>query len=41
MPVYYNAHLEWFHKYLGGAPAPWDTPEDGLQPDRILKLKTL
>ena len=25
MPVYYNAHLEWFHKYLGGAPAPWDT----------------
>ena len=25
MPVYYNAHLEWFHKYLGGAPAPWKT----------------
>lgn len=25
MPVYYNAHLEWFHKYLGGGPAPWDT----------------
>ena len=25
MPVYYNAHLEWFHKYLGGASAPWDT----------------
>lgn len=25
MPVYYNAHLEWFHKYLGGAPAPYDT----------------
>ncbi len=25
MPVYYNAHLEWFHKYLGGDPAPWDT----------------
>lgn len=25
MPVYYNAHLEWFHTYLGGAPAPWDT----------------
>lgn len=23
MPLYYNAHLEWFHKYLGGAPAPW------------------
>lgn len=27
MPVYYNAHLEWFHKYLGGAPAPWNTQD--------------
>jgi len=25
MPVYYNAHLEWFHKYLGGAEAPYST----------------
>jgi len=25
MPLYYNAHLEWFHKYLGGAKAPWDS----------------
>ncbi len=25
MPLYYNAHLEWFHKYLGGQPAPWDS----------------
>ena len=25
MPVYYNAHLEWFAKYLGGDPAPWST----------------
>jgi dipeptidyl aminopeptidase/acylaminoacyl peptidase len=25
MLVYYNAHLEWFHKYLGGDPAPWNT----------------
>jgi dipeptidyl aminopeptidase/acylaminoacyl peptidase len=25
MPLYYNAHLEWFHQYLGGAPAPWDS----------------
>ncbi len=24
MPLYYNAHLDWFHKYLGGAPAPYD-----------------
>ena len=27
MPLYYNAHLEWFHKYLGGAPAPYDSKE--------------
>ena len=27
MPLYYNAHLEWFHKYLGGDPAPWDSGE--------------
>jgi len=27
MPLYYNAHLEWFHKYLGGEPAPWKTEE--------------
>lgn len=27
MPLYYNAHLEWFHQYLGGAPAPWRTEE--------------
>lgn len=25
MPLYYNAHLDWFHKYLGGDPAPYDT----------------
>jgi len=25
MPLYYNAHLEWFHSYLGGKPAPYDT----------------
>ena len=24
MPLYYNAHLDWFHKYLGGDPAPFD-----------------
>jgi len=24
MAFYYNAHLDWFHKYLGGEPAPWD-----------------
>jgi dipeptidyl aminopeptidase/acylaminoacyl peptidase len=25
MPVYYNAHLDWFHRYLGGGPPPYDT----------------
>lgn len=25
MPLYYNAHLEWFNKYLGGKPAPYDS----------------
>ena len=24
MPFYYNAHLDWFHKYLGGDPAPFN-----------------
>ncbi len=24
MPFYYNAHLDWFHRYLGGNPAPYD-----------------
>ncbi len=27
MPLYYNAHLEWFHKYLGGSPAPWKSED--------------
>lgn len=27
MPVYYNAHLEWFHQWLGGDPAPWKTQD--------------
>jgi dipeptidyl aminopeptidase/acylaminoacyl peptidase len=25
MALYYTAHLEWFHKYLGGEPPPWTT----------------
>jgi dipeptidyl aminopeptidase/acylaminoacyl peptidase len=24
MPFYYNAHLDWFHTYLGGDPPPYD-----------------
>lgn len=27
MPLYYNAHLDWFHRYLGGDPAPYDMQE--------------
>ncbi len=27
MGLYYAAHLDWFHRYLGGAPSPWK-PED-------------
>ncbi len=27
MALYYNAHLEWFHTYLGGASAPWNSVE--------------
>ncbi len=25
MPLYYNSHLEWFNKYLGGEPAPYSS----------------
>jgi hypothetical protein len=24
MVLYYAAHLDWFHRYLGGAPSPYD-----------------
>lgn len=27
MAAYYAAHLDWFHRYLGGAPSPWDPKE--------------
>ncbi|MBW2733988.1 MAG: S9 family peptidase [Deltaproteobacteria bacterium] len=27
MPLYYAAHLDWFHHYLGGAPSPYDIHE--------------
>jgi len=27
MALYYTAHLEWFHKYLGGEGAPWTTEQ--------------
>ena len=25
MALYYTAHLEWFHQYLGGGAPPWST----------------
>jgi len=27
MALYYTAHLEWFHQYLGGDPPPWTTSQ--------------
>jgi dipeptidyl aminopeptidase/acylaminoacyl peptidase len=27
MTLYYTAHLEWFHKYLGGGAPPWTTDQ--------------
>ncbi len=30
MAFYYNAHLDWFHRWLGGEPAPYD-------PDKFLR----
>jgi len=27
MGLYYTAHLEWFHQYLGGAAPPWTTEQ--------------
>lgn len=37
MPLYYNAHLDWFHKYLGGGEAPYDT--DKMIKNRIFEAK--
>jgi dipeptidyl aminopeptidase/acylaminoacyl peptidase len=27
MALYYAAHLDWFHRWLGGGPSPWDPQE--------------
>jgi dipeptidyl aminopeptidase/acylaminoacyl peptidase len=27
MALYYAAHLDWFHRWLGGDPSPWDPAE--------------
>ena len=38
MVLYYAAHLDWFHKYLGGAPSPYD-PKELVQNDVFGKEK--
>ena len=35
MVFYYNAHLHWFHSWLGGEPAPYDSEE--LQRNQVFK----
>ena len=35
MPLYYDAHLDWFHKYLGGDPAPYNVK--GLDENIVFK----
>ena len=27
MALYYAAHLDWFHRWLGGGAPPWDLEE--------------
>jgi dipeptidyl aminopeptidase/acylaminoacyl peptidase len=38
MAFYYDLHLDWFHRYLGGGPAPWD-PEKFLRNQVFEKSK--
>ncbi len=38
MAFYYDLHLDWFHRYLGGEPAPWD-PEKFLRNEVFEKSK--
>jgi dipeptidyl aminopeptidase/acylaminoacyl peptidase len=38
MAFYYDLHLDWFHRYLGGGPAPWD-PEKFLRNQVFEKAK--
>jgi dipeptidyl aminopeptidase/acylaminoacyl peptidase len=37
MPLYYDAHLDWFHKYLGGDAAPYDV--DKMVKNQAFKTK--
>ena len=38
MAFYYDLHLDWFHRFLGGSPAPWD-PEKFLRNEVFEKAK--
>jgi len=35
MALYYDAHLDWFHRYLGGGEAPWDV--EALARNQVFK----
>jgi hypothetical protein len=37
MIFYYNTHLDWFHRWLGGEAAPWDVRE--LARNRAVLMK--
>jgi len=37
MAFYYYAHLDWFHRYLGGGEAPWDV--EGFARNQIFNEK--
>ncbi len=38
MALYYTAHLEWFHRYLGGGAPPWSTEE--FAANRVFDFET-
>ena len=38
MAFYYDLHLDWFHRFLGGGGAPWD-PEKMLRNEVFPKAK--
>jgi dipeptidyl aminopeptidase/acylaminoacyl peptidase len=38
MALYYTAHLEWFHRYLGGGPPPWST--EAFAGNRVFDFET-
>ena len=38
MALYYTAHLEWFHRYLGGGAPPWSTED--FAANRVFDFET-